>query len=145
MLKKILKVKLVVIAKSEWFKREDGGFFGSKNPWQGNIFLICTVLVLLIGILSFNVYFGWLCSGIFLFLFCDAMYAGFKTMDERDKQHYSIAMRNTAWAMLLTMIILSTLSTEIVFLKNINWLIMITAGIGGITNILTRYKLNRDS
>lgn len=135
----------MVIAKSEWFKRVDGGFWNYKTPMKGSIYLLCTSLILVLGILSPFMYVGLICSGLFLFLFFDGMYATVKAMDERDKEHYSIAMRNMAWGMIITMIVLSMLSTEFVFLKNVSWLIIITAGVGGLINFLTRYKLDRDS
>lgn len=135
----------MVIAKSEWFKRLDGGFWNYKTPWQGYIYLSGTVLVLFTGIMSPYWYISWICSGLFLFLFFDGMYATVKAMDERDKEHYSIAMRNMAWGMIITMIVLSMLSTELIFLKNLSWLIIITAGVGGLINLLTRYKLDRDN
>ena len=135
----------MVIAKSEWFKRVDGGFWNYKTPMKGSIYLLCTCLVLIIGILSPFMYVGWICSGLFLFLFFDGMYATVKAMDERDKEHYSIAMRNMAWGMIITLIVLSMISSEFVFLKNVSWLIVITAGVGGLINFLTRYKLDMDS
>ena len=134
----------MVIAKVEWFKSKEKGF-GYKT-WQGNVFLLFIILILFSSIFlsSYMVLLGWILCGLFLFLFFDCLFASVKAMDERDQKHYSIAMRNVAWSMLITMIVISMISTYFVFLKNIMWFIYITGAVGFVVGTLTKHKLNKD-
>lgn len=94
----------MVIAKPEWFKKKKG-FFSYEMTWQGAIYLLITISVIFIGAtLPQNVITTLVIVGVFLFLFFDMMYASLKSMDERAKMHYSIAMRNASWGMIITMI-----------------------------------------
>lgn len=135
----------MVIAKPEWFKRRNGGFFSHQMPCQGTVYLIVTVFVLLTGILlSQDLIANLMVIVAFLFLFTDAMNASLKSMDEREKQHYSIAMINTAWGMMITMIIISIiLSSFDGFKANLSVLFIITVLAGGVINFVTRYKLEK--
>ncbi|MFA0848052.1 MAG: hypothetical protein ACC614_10830 [Methanobacterium formicicum] len=137
----------MVIAKAEWFKRKNGGFFSHKMPWQGIVYLIITVSVLLTGILiSQDLIPNLIVIAAFLFLFTDAMNASLKSMDEREKQHYSIVMTNTAWGMIITMIIISIVLSNFNGIKaNLSVLFIITAIVGGVISLVTRHKLERES
>ena len=89
----------MVIAKPEWFKKNKG-ILSLGVTWQGTVYLLATVSLIFIGMmLPQNVIITVTISALFLFLFFDAMYASLKSMDERAKLHYSIAMRNAAWGM----------------------------------------------
>jgi hypothetical protein len=135
----------MVIAKPEWFKSKNGGFFSHEMPWQGTVYLIVTVSVLLTGILlSQDLIANLMVIAAFLFLFTDAMSASLKSMDEREKQHFSIAMTNTAWGMIITMIIISIILSSFEGIKaNLSVLFIITALVGGVINFVTRYKLEK--
>jgi hypothetical protein len=137
----------MVIAKPEWFKRKNRGFFSYQIAWQGAVYLITAITVLLIGILfTQSLIINLMSTAIFLFLFMDALGASLKSMDEREKTHSAIAMRNTAWGMIITMIIMSILFSSFSGIKaNLSILFMVTALIGGIINIMTRYKLEKES
>lgn len=136
----------MVIAKPEWFKKKKG-FFSFEMTWQGAVYLIATVSLIFIGImLPENMIISIIITGLFLFLFFDMMYASLKSMDERAKMHYSIAMRNAAWGMIITMIMISTILYSFNDIKaNLGVLIVTTALVGGIINFATRYKLEKDS
>lgn len=136
----------MVIAKPEWFKKKKG-FFSFEMTWQGVVYLIATVSLIFIGImLPENMIISIIITGLFLFLFFDMMYASLKSMDERAKMHYSIAMRNAAWGMIITMIMISTILYSFNDIKaNLGVLIVTTALVGGIINFATRYKLEKDS
>jgi hypothetical protein len=74
------------------------------------------------------------------------MYASLKSMDERAKLHYSIAMRNAAWGMIITMILIFMILSSFNDVKaNLSLLIIFTALVGGIINFATRYKLEKES
>lgn len=136
----------MVIAKPEWFRKKKG-FFSFEMTWQGAAYLIATVSLIFIGImLPENMIISIIITGLFLFLFFDMMYASLKSMDERAKMHYSIAMRNAAWGMIITMIMISTILYSFNDIKaNLGVLIITTALVGGIINLATRYKLEKDS
>lgn len=136
----------MVIAKPEWFKKKKG-FFSFEMTWQGVVYLIATVSLIFIGImLPENMIISIIITGLFLFLFFDMMYASLKSMDERAKMHYSIAMRNAAWGMIITMIMFLTILYSFNDIKaNLGVLIVTTALVGGIINFATRYKLEKDS
>ena len=136
----------MVIAKPEWFKKKKG-FFSFEMSWQGVVYLIATVSLIFIGImLPENMIISIIITGLFLFLFFDMMYASLKSMDERAKMHYSIAMRNAAWGMIITMIMFLTILYSFNDIKaNLGVLIVTTALVGGIINFATRYKLEKDS
>ena len=135
----------MVIAKPEWFKNNKG-FFSHEMTWQGTVYLIATVSLIFIGMmLPQNIITTIIIIGLFLFLFFDMMYASMKSMDERDRIHYSVAMRNAAWGMIITLIIISTMMSSFNGIKtNLSVLIIVTALVGGIINFLTRYKLEKE-
>jgi hypothetical protein len=62
-------------------------------------------------------------------------------MDERDKSHYNTAMRNMSWAIVISIIFLSSLISLDIIKSNLEILIFVPLVIGGIVNGLTRYKL----
>jgi hypothetical protein len=134
----------MVIAKPEWFKKKKG-FFSYEMTWQGTVYLIVTASLIFIGMmLPQNIITTITITGLFLFLFFDMIYASLKSMDERDKMHYSIAMRNAAWGMIITMIIISIIMSSFNGIKaNLGILIIVTALVGGIINFVTRYKLEK--
>lgn len=136
----------MVIAKPEWFKKKKG-FFSYEMTWQGTVYLIVTASLIFIGMmLPQNIITTITITGLFLFLFFDMMYASLKSMDERAKMHYSIAMRNAAWGMIITMIIISIIMSSFSGIKaNLGILIIVTALFGGIINFITRYKLEKES
>ena len=135
----------MVIAKPEWFKNKKG-FFSYDMTWQGAVYLISIVSLILIGMmLPQNIITTITITGLFLFLFFDMTNASMKSMDERDKMHYSVAMRNAAWGMIITMIIISTIMSSFNGIKaNLGILIIVTALVGGIINFITRYKLEKE-
>ncbi|MBP1944764.1 hypothetical protein [Methanobacterium petrolearium] len=136
----------MVIAKPEWFKKKKG-FFSFEMTWQGTVYLIATASLIFIGVmLPQNIIISITITGLFLFLFFDMQYASLLAMDERGKSHYSIAMRNTAWGVIITMIIVSIILSSFNEIEN-NWgaLIMVTAFVGAIINFSTRYKLEKES
>lgn len=136
----------MVIAKPEWFKKNKG-ILSLGVTWQGTVYLLATVSLIFIGMmLPQNVIITVTISALFLFLFFDAMYASLKSMDERAKLHYSIAMRNAAWGMIVTMILIFMILSSFNDVKaNLSLLIIFTALVGGIINFATRYKLEKES
>lgn len=140
----------MVIAKPEWFKRKNRknrGFLGYQITWQGAVYLTVAIISLLFGILfTESLIINLIAAGLFLFLFMDALSASLKSMDEREQMHYAIAMRNAAWGMIITMIIMSIIFSSFSGIKaNLSILFIITALIGGIINVMTLYKLERGS
>ncbi|WP_321421086.1 hypothetical protein [uncultured Methanobacterium sp.] len=137
----------MVIAKPEWFKRKNRGFLGYQITWQGAVYLTVAIIVLLFGILfTENLIINLIATGLFLFLFMDALSASLKSLDEREQMHSAIAMRNAAWGMIITMIIMSIIFSSFRGIKaNLSILFIITALIGGIINVMTLYKLERGS
>ncbi len=132
----------MVIAKAEWFKKKKG-FFSYEMTWQGAIYLLITISMIFIGLMvPENMIITLTLTGLFLFLFFDMIYASLKSMDERAKTHYSIAMRNAAWGMIITMIVLSIIASSFNEI-NLSLLIVTTALVGGVINFLTRYKLEK--
>jgi small-conductance mechanosensitive channel len=136
-------VNLLVIAKEEWFKNKSKGI--GYETWQGNVFLLVIILIVLTSIFlsTYTKLVGWILCVLFLFLLFDGLHASVKAMDERDRHHYSLAMRNTALAMLITMIVLFMLSGYLILLKNIMWIIYITCAVGFFVAILTKHKIDR--
>jgi len=137
----------MVIAKPEWFKNKNQGFLGYQITWQGAVYLTVAIIVLLFGILfTENLIINLIATGLFLFLFMDALSASLKSLDEREQMHSAIAMRNAAWGMIITMIIMSIIFSSFSGIKaNLSILFIITALIGGIINVMTLYKLERRS
>jgi len=83
---------------------------------------------------------------LILFLFFDMLYAYLQAMDEREKSDYSVAMRNTAWGMIITIIIFSIILSSFNGIEdNLGILIIVTAFVGAIINFSTRYKLEKES
>lgn len=109
------------------------------------MFLLVIILIVLSSIFlsTYMKILGWILCVLFLFLLFDGLYASLKAMDERNRHHYSLAMRNTALAMLITMIVLFMLSGYLTFLKNIMWAIYITCAVGFVVAILTKRKIDR--
>jgi len=134
----------MVIAKSEWFKNKNGSFFDLKMPWQGYVYILCMIAVMFFGgiLLPENPITNITIGGLFIFLFFDMMYVKLKSMDERAKSHYSIAMRNSSWGMMITGLMGYTILTSF-NIMNLSALFMITGAIGGITSIITHYKLEK--
>ena len=114
--------------------------------WQGTVYLLATVSLIFIGMmLPQNVIITVTISALFLFLFFDAMYASLKSMDERAKLHYSIAMRNTAWGMIVTIVMVSLVMLNFNDEVNLGVLIIATGLVGFIVNVATRYKLEKSN
>ena len=137
----------MVIAKPAWFKRKNQGFLGYQITWQGAVYLTVAIIGLLFGILfTENLIINLIATVLFLFLFMDALSASLKSLDERERMHSAIAMRNAAWGMIITMIIMSIIFSSFSGIKaNLSILFIITALIGGIINVMTLYKLERGS
>jgi len=133
----------LVIAKEEWFKSKEKGI--GYETWQGNVFLLVIILIVLSSIFlsTYMKLWGWILCVLFLVLFFDGLYASVKAMDEQNRHHYSLAMRNTALAMLIAMIVLFMLSSYLIFLKNIMWIIYITVAVGFVVAISTKRKIDR--
>ncbi|NYB27328.1 MAG: hypothetical protein HVN34_08370 [Methanobacteriaceae archaeon] len=135
----------MVIAKPEWFKKNKG-ILSLGVTWQGTVYLLATVSLIFIGMmLPQNVIITVTISALFLFLFFDAMYASLKSMDERAKLHYSIAMRNTAWGMIVTIVMVSLVMLNFNDEVNLGVLIIATGLVGFIVNVATRYKLEKSN
>ncbi|OPX58376.1 MAG: hypothetical protein A4E25_01679 [Methanobacterium sp. PtaB.Bin024] len=136
----------MVIAKPEWFKKKND-FYSFEMTWQGTLYLIATVSLIFIGMmLPQNIIISIAITGLFLFLFFDMLYAYLQAMDEREKSHYSVAMRNTAWGMIITIIIFSIILSSFNGIEdNLGILIIVTAFVGAIINFSTRYKLEKES
>lgn len=139
----------MVIAKTAWFKKnKSDGFWGYKLPWQGTVYLIGTASLIFIGatFLPQNILFEIPIGSLFLFLLFDAQYASMKSFDERQKMHYSIAMRNMAWGMIITLILLSMILMNFANIKdNLGLLIIGTTIVGAIAGFVTRYKLEKEN
>lgn len=136
----------MVVAKPEWFKRDNSTFLNIKMPWQGAVYYTGAAFLLLIGILlPQNLIITITIGVLFMFIILDATYATIKSMDERQNLHYSIAMRNMAWGMIVTMVILSIFISYYSIKDNLGLLIIGTGIVGAIINLLTRYKLERGS
>ena len=134
-----------MIAKPEWFKKSKG-IFSFEITWQGAVYLLATLSLIFIGMmLPQNVIITVTISALFLFLFFDAMYASLKSMDERAKLHYSIAMRNTAWGMIATIVMVSLVMLNFNDEVNLGVLIIATGLVGFIVNVATRYKLEKSN
>jgi len=126
-----------MIAKPEWFKKSKG-IFSFEITWQGAVYLLATLSLIFIGMmLPQNIIITIIIGGLFLFLIIDAQYAFLKTLDEREYLHYSIAMRNTAWGM----IVMLNFNDEV----NLGVLIIATGLVGFIINVATRYKLEKSN
>ncbi len=138
-------MNLLVVAKKEWFKGKEKGI-GYKT-WQGNVFLLVIILIQLSSVFlsMYMEILGWILSSLFIFLLFDGIYASVQALDERDQQHYSLSMRNMAWGMIITMIVLFMLSKYLVFLQNVMWVLYITAAVGFVVAQLTKHKLDRVS
>lgn len=135
----------MVIAKPEWFKKKKG-FLTFGMTWQGIVYFLCTIAVLFIGLtLPQNIITNLTMGGLFLFLFMDMIVASYKSMDERGKMHYSISMRNTAWGMLITIILGSIVLNYFDVKNGLYILIVFTALVGGSIGFITRYKLEKEN
>ena len=140
----------MVIAKPEWFKRENGRLLSyitmSYLTWQGWIYLIITFSVLFIGsILPPNMVTNLMVDGVFIFLFIDMIAASYKSMDERGKMHYSISMMNMAWGMLITIIVGSIVLSYNDIKNGLSILILVAVLIGSLISFITIYKLEREN
>jgi hypothetical protein len=134
----------MVIAKTSWFKKENGSYFYRKKPWQGYMYIICMAALIFFRALFIhdNPIANLIIYGLFLFLLIDMMYVKLKLMDERAKSHYSIAMRNASWGMIITGIMGYSILTTF-NIMNLPLLIIITGVIGAIINIITHYRLEK--
>ncbi len=135
----------MVITKPEWFKKKKD-FNSFEMSWQGWIYLTITILVLFVGLtVPQNMVDNLITGGLFIFLFTDMMISSYKSMDERGKRHYSIAMMNMAYGMLIT-IILGFIVLSYNDIKNgLGILVMFTALVGSLIGFLTRYKLEKEN
>ncbi|HEY0196140.1 MAG TPA: hypothetical protein VGC02_01075 [Methanobacterium sp.] len=135
----------MVIAKPEWFKKRKG-IFSFGVTWQGAVYLLATVSLIFIGMmLPQNIITTITIGGLFLFLIIDAEYASLKTMDEREQLHYSIAMRNMAWGMIVTIVMLSFIMLHFYDEVNLGVLIVVIGLVGFIINVTTRYRLEKSN
>lgn len=134
-----------MIAKPEWFKKGKGTFnFGMT--WQGAVYLLATLSLIFIGMmLPQDIITTLTIGGLFLFLIIDVQYASLKTMDERERLHYSIAMRNMAWGMIVTIVMVSLVMLNFNDEVNLGVLIVALGLVGFIINVTTRYKLEKSN
>lgn len=122
------------------------GIFSFEITWQGAVYLLATLSLIFIGmILPQNIIITIIIGGLFLFLIIDAQYAFLKTLDEREYLHYSIAMRNTAWGMIVTIVMVSLVMLNFNDEVNLGVLIIATGLVGFIINVATRYKLEKSN
>ncbi|HEX3013824.1 MAG TPA: hypothetical protein VHO92_06095 [Methanobacterium sp.] len=136
----------MVIAKPEWFNRRNKPFYSYGMTWQGWIYFIVTISVLFTGIiLPQNMVTGIIITLMFLFLFMDMIIASYRSMDERGKTHYSIAMRNMAWGIIITLIVTSIILDYTNTKNSLSILIMAVILVGTSLNVLTRYKLEKEN
>ena len=136
----------MVIAKSEWFNNKKGKYFNFGVTWQGGIYILLLLSVLFIGfMLPQTIIIQLIVSGVFIFLMMDFVIASYRAMDEREKSHYSIAMRNMAWGMIVTMVLVSITLSYFDVKNSLNFLIFATGFVGAIIGIVSNYKLKRDN
>ena len=136
----------MVIAKSEWFNNKKGKYFNFGVTWQGGIYILLLLSVLFIGfMLPQTIIIQLIVSGVFIFLMMDFVIASYRAMDEREKSHYSIAMRNMSWGMIITMVLISITLSYFDVKNSLNFLIFATGFVGAIIGIVYNYKLKRDN
>ncbi len=135
----------MVIAKPEWYNRRNKPFYSYGMTWQGWIYFIVTISVLFTGILSQTMITSIITTAVFLFLFMDMIIASYRSMDERGKTHYSIAMRNMAWGIIITLIVTSIILDYTNAKNSLSILIMAVILVGTSLNVLTRYKLEKEN
>ncbi len=136
----------MVIAKPEWYNRRNKPFYSYGMTREGWVYFIGIILALFTGIMSYqNMILSLTALGVFLFLFMDMTIASYKSMDERAKKHYSIAMRNMAWGMIITLITVSIIFNYINIEESTTVLIMFTAVIGSLIGFITRHKLEKEN
>lgn len=71
--------------------------------------------------------------------------ASYRSMDERGKTHYSIALRNMAWGIIITLIVTSIILDYTNTKNSLSILIMVVILVGTSLNVLTRYKLEKEN
>ena len=136
----------MVIARQEWFNQRNKPFYSYGMTWQGWIYFMVILVMLFTGImLHQNMIISLIAIGAYLFLIMDMVIASYKSMDERGKMHYSIAMRNMAWGMLITIITVSIIIDYTGIKNGITVLIWSTGLVGGLTAFITRHKLEREN
>jgi hypothetical protein len=137
----------MVIAKPEWFKRKDGGIFNYKIPWQGTVYMMATVAVLFIGMmLPQNILIELIVLIVFLFLIIDAQIATWDSLDERERIHASIALRNTSLGLIIFLVIAMVIASNLDITKgSLYRLIFLAVFSGAAIGIITRYKLQREN
>ena len=137
----------MVIAKPEWFKRKDGGIFNYKIPWQGTVYMIATIAVLFIGMmLPQNILIELIVLIVFLFLIIDAQIATWDSLDERERIHASIALRNTSLGLIIFLVIAMVIASNLDITKgSLYRLIFLAVFSGAAIGIITRYKLQREN
>ena len=137
----------MVITKPEWFKRKDGGIFNYKIPWQGTVYMIATIAVLFIGMmLPQNILIELTVLIVFLFLIIDAQIAAWDSLDERERMHASIAIRNTSLGLIIFLVIAMVIASNLDITKESLYRLIFLAVFGGAAvGIITRYKLQREN
>lgn len=129
-------VKKMVIAKPEWYNPRNKPFYSYGMTREGGVYFMGIILALFTGIMSYqNMITSLTALGVFLFLFMDMTIASYKPIDERAKKHYSIAMRNMAWGMIITLITVSIIFNHINIEESTTVLIMFTAVIGSLIGL----------
>ena len=136
----------MVITKPEWFKKKKSDIYSIKMSWKGWVYTIITISVLFTGLsLPQTMVTQLTVSGLFLFLFMDMIITSYKSMDEREKAHYSISMRNMALGMLITIILSSIVIDHTNTEGSLNTVIVFTTLMGGLIGFVTRYKLEKEN
>ena len=139
-------VKKMVIAKPEWYNQRNKPFYSYGMTREDGVYFMDIILALFTGIMSYqNMITSLTALGVFLFLLMDMTIASYKPMDERAKKHYSIAMRNMAWGMIITLITVSIIFNYINIEERTTVLIMFTAVIGSLIGFITRHKLEKEN
>jgi hypothetical protein len=135
----------MVIAKAEWFNNKKGKYFNFGITWQGGLYILLLISVLFTGlIMPQTLIIQLIFSGLFILLIMDFILASYKAMDEREKSHYSIAMRNMAWGMIATMVLASIVLNYIDVENSLTVLIYATGFVGAVIGIVSNYKLKKD-
>ena len=136
----------MVIARQEWFNQRNKPFYSYGMTWQGWIYFMALLMMLFTGImLHQNMIISLIAIGAYLFLIMDMIIASYKSMDERGKMHYSTAMRNMAWGMIIT-IITASIIIDYANIENGTTVLIGSAGlVGGLIAFITRYKLEKEN
>jgi len=144
----------MIIAKSKWFKRRKYLGWGVDVKTKEGWIYIGAFITLLIGLPQLSPIIGedismglfWTTLVIFLIDIFSVMWK--LKLDERESKHEMIAERNSAWAMMIALIIILIGEPLYKYSMNLpyefNFLILAVLLIGAITKTITNYKLDKN-